>query len=40
VVQAAQADSLVAVHREKRTVESCQQELKKSAAELQQCRAE
>ncbi|HVG62545.1 MAG TPA: DUF2381 family protein [Hyalangium sp.] len=40
VVQAAQADTYVEVHREKRTVESCQQELKESAAELQQCRAE
>jgi uncharacterized protein (TIGR02268 family) len=40
VVQAAQADALVEVHREKRTVESCQQELKESAAELQQCRSE
>ena len=40
VVQAAQVDTYVEVHREKRTVESCQQELKESAAELQQCRAE
>jgi uncharacterized protein (TIGR02268 family) len=40
VVQAAQADTYVEVQREKRTVESCQQELKESAAELQQCRAE
>ncbi len=40
VVQAAQADTHVEVHREKRTVESFQQELKESAAELQQCRVE
>jgi uncharacterized protein (TIGR02268 family) len=40
VVQAAQADTYVEVHREKRTVESCQQELRESAAELQQCREE
>lgn len=39
-VQAAQAETHVEVHRAKRTVESCQQELRQSAAELQQCRVE
>jgi uncharacterized protein (TIGR02268 family) len=40
VVQAVQADTYVEVHRERRTVESCQKELKEKAAELEQCRAE
>ncbi len=39
-VQAAKADTHVEVHREKRTVESCQQELRESVGELQQCRSE
>jgi uncharacterized protein (TIGR02268 family) len=39
-VQAAKADTHVEVHREKRTVESCQQELRESVVELQRCRSE
>jgi uncharacterized protein (TIGR02268 family) len=40
VVHAVQATPYVEVHREKRTVESCQRELREKEAALQQCRAE
>lgn len=40
VVHAIQATPYVEVHREKRTVESCQRELREKEAALQQCRAE
>ncbi len=40
VVHAALAATHVEVHREKRTVESCQRELKEKEAALQQCRAD
>jgi uncharacterized protein (TIGR02268 family) len=40
VVHAIQAATHVEVHREKRTVESCQRELKEKEAALQQCRAD
>ncbi len=39
-VHAVQATPYVEVHREKRTVESCQRELKEKEAALQQCRAD
>jgi uncharacterized protein (TIGR02268 family) len=40
VVHAVQATPYVEVHRENRTVESCQRELREKEAALQQCRAE
>ncbi|WP_163995909.1 DUF2381 family protein [Pyxidicoccus caerfyrddinensis] len=40
VVHAVQAATHVEVHREKRTVESCQRELREKDAALQQCRAD
>jgi len=40
VVHAIQAATHVEIHREKRTVESCQRELKEKEAALQQCRAD
>jgi uncharacterized protein (TIGR02268 family) len=40
VVHAVQATPYVEVHREKRTVESCERELREKEAALQQCRAE
>jgi len=40
VVHAVQATPYVEVHREKRTVESCERELKEKEAALQQCRAD
>jgi len=40
VVHAVQATPYVEVHREKRTVESCQRELREKEVALQQCRAE
>jgi uncharacterized protein (TIGR02268 family) len=40
VVHAVQATPYVEVHREKRTVESCQRELREKEAALQQCRAD
>lgn len=40
VVHAVQSTPYVEVHREKRTVESCQRELREKEAALQQCRAD
>jgi uncharacterized protein (TIGR02268 family) len=40
VVHAVQATPYVEVHRQKRTVESCERELREKEAALQQCRAE